>query len=80
MSVGVPAIGNFLTRLQLYKSTADFEKGQDMYLNYTAVSDEFLALREDVFFVLWLSLTMSGDRKSQASTPCCSARDKDSGE
>lgn len=43
-SVGVPAIGDFLNRIQVCKSTADFKGASELY-SRTDVSDEFLALR-----------------------------------
>ncbi|KAL9953202.1 hypothetical protein ACROYT_G040579 [Oculina patagonica] len=47
-SVGRPAIGNFLRKLQVYKSTADYDSGKALYDRYSAVDDEFLALRKTV--------------------------------
>lgn len=47
-SVGRPAIGNFLRKLQVYKSTADHDSGKILYDRYSAVDDEFLALRKTV--------------------------------
>ncbi|XP_015758341.1 PREDICTED: dipeptidyl peptidase 3-like [Acropora digitifera] len=47
-SVGRPAIGDFLRKLQVYKSTADYNGGKALYDKYSAVDDEFLALRKTV--------------------------------
>lgn len=51
-SVGKPAIGNFLRKLQVYKATADYASGKAMYDKYSAVSDDtelkFLTMREVV--------------------------------
>ncbi|XP_068682622.1 dipeptidyl peptidase 3-like isoform X1 [Montipora foliosa] len=47
-SVGRPAIGNFLRKLQVYKSTADYTGGKALYDKYSVVDDEFLALRKTV--------------------------------
>jgi len=51
-SVGKPAIGDFLCKLQVYKSTADVEAGRKMYSHFSDVSDSsqhsWLSLREIV--------------------------------
>lgn len=48
-TVGKTAIGNFLKRLQLYKSTADFASGKEMFDRLSNVNDHevphFLSLR-----------------------------------
>jgi dipeptidyl-peptidase-3 len=44
-SVGVPAVGAFLRRLQVYKSTADVEAGTRMFNQYCEVPEPWLALR-----------------------------------
>ena len=44
-SVGVPAVGAFLTKLQVYKSTADYGRAKALYERYTSVPAELLALR-----------------------------------
>lgn len=49
LSVGKPAIGNFLCKLQVFKSTANVEAGRAMYSFYSDVNDSvephFLSLR-----------------------------------
>eukprot|EP00041_Stephanoeca_diplocostata_P016421 m.323607 g.323607 ORF g.323607 m.323607 type:complete len:706 (+) comp20359_c5_seq7:121-2238(+) len=47
-SVGVPAIGKLLLRLQVYKSTADLDAGSKMYLAYSQVDDAMATLRQEV--------------------------------
>ncbi|XP_072277432.1 dipeptidyl peptidase 3 isoform X3 [Pyxicephalus adspersus] len=52
LSVGRPEIQRFLQRLQVYKSTADVDKGRKMYEGYSKVTDSepyrFLTLRDIV--------------------------------
>lgn len=45
MSVGHPAIGNFLLKLQVHKSLGDFAAGSELYARYSEVPDDMLALR-----------------------------------
>ncbi len=47
-SHGVPAVGDFLMRLNVYKATADAVNGVKFYDEATSVSDEFVKLREIV--------------------------------
>jgi dipeptidyl-peptidase-3 len=47
-SVGRPVIGEFLKKLQVYKSIADFKSGQEMYDKYSTVTEEHLTLRDIV--------------------------------
>ncbi|XP_060564792.1 dipeptidyl peptidase 3-like isoform X2 [Ruditapes philippinarum] len=52
ISVGKPAIGDFLRKLQVYKATADVKNGKEMYDRYSDVHDSdephFISLREIV--------------------------------
>jgi len=47
-TVGVTAIGNFLLKLMVYKATADFEAGSAFYDKYSAVTSEYLGMRQAV--------------------------------
>ncbi|KAI0207571.1 Dipeptidyl peptidase 3 [Lamellibrachia satsuma] len=47
-SVGKTAIGDFLKKLQLYKSTADYKSGKALYDRYTNVCENMLSLRDIV--------------------------------
>lgn len=46
ISEGRPAIAAFLRTLQVYKSTADFEKGSQFFNPYTEVDETFLQYRQ----------------------------------
>lgn len=48
MTVGQTAIGTFLTKLQVYKSTGDIGAAKVMYDAYTAVDGDMLSLRQEV--------------------------------
>jgi dipeptidyl-peptidase-3 len=47
-SVGVPAIGHFLTQLQVYKATGDATGGQALYDEVTSVPESWLPYRKIV--------------------------------
>jgi len=47
-SVGQPAMHKFLLKLQVFKATANNEEARKMYLHYSSVDDDLLALREIV--------------------------------
>ena len=48
MSVGKPAIGEFLKKLQIYKSTGDFETASKMFDKFSKVNEQWLQWREIV--------------------------------
>jgi len=48
LSNGMKAIGNFLRKLQIYKSTADVQNGSAMFLEYCTVPQNFQEMREIV--------------------------------
>ena len=43
--MGKPAIAAFLRKLQVFKSTADVRRAGEMFLRYSQVGDDMLALR-----------------------------------
>jgi dipeptidyl-peptidase-3 len=45
-SDGVPALAQFLKKLQVYKSSADIEGGRKFYDRYSAMTDDFKSHRE----------------------------------
>jgi dipeptidyl-peptidase-3 len=47
-TVGMPALGEFLTRLQVYKSTADVDSARALFTEFCEVPDSLLALRRIV--------------------------------
>ncbi|GAA5805626.1 hypothetical protein HPULCUR_011147 [Helicostylum pulchrum] len=47
-SVGAPAVSNFLTKLQIYKATADEVDGTKLYLEATRVPDDWNTIRDTV--------------------------------
>ena len=47
-SVGKPAIGQFLKKLQVYKSLGDFETADEMFTKFSKVTDQWLQWRDIV--------------------------------
>ena len=47
-SVGVPAIGKFLQKLNVYKAMADKKSAEEMYSFYTTPNETFLSYRDIV--------------------------------
>lgn len=47
-TVGIPAMHNFLLKLNVFKSCADVVSAKKLYAHYTAVTDDFVALRKEV--------------------------------
>lgn len=39
-------MGDFLLKLNVYKATANFKDGNEMFGNYSKVSDKFLEIRQ----------------------------------
>ncbi|EDQ85368.1 uncharacterized protein MONBRDRAFT_34290 [Monosiga brevicollis MX1] len=48
MTVGLTAVGAFLQKLQVYKSTGDFEGGRALFAKYATVTEAHLELRDEV--------------------------------
>ena len=48
LTVGKLAIGKFLTKIQVFKATADFDSAKTMYDTYTTVDERMLKLRDEV--------------------------------
>ena len=47
-SVGAPAVSEFLTKLQIYKATADEVNGTEFYLDVTSVPEQWSSVRDIV--------------------------------
>jgi dipeptidyl-peptidase III len=47
-TVGLRAIGDFLLKIGVYKATANITAAKEMYDRYSAVNDEWLAIRKEV--------------------------------
>jgi dipeptidyl-peptidase-3 len=47
-TVGLEAVGAFLRKLQVFKATADFTRGKELYEKYTSVPAHLLKLRDIV--------------------------------
>lgn len=47
-SVGKPAIGQFLKKLQVYKSLGDFQTANEMFSKYSKISEQWLSWRDIV--------------------------------
>lgn len=47
-SVGAPAVSEFLTKLQIFKATADETSGTELYLETTRVPDDWNSIRDTV--------------------------------
>ena len=45
-SVGVPAMGKFLEKLQVYRSIGDYESGKKLFDSYSQFDDKWLKWRE----------------------------------
>ena len=47
-TIGKPAIGDFLQKLQIYKSIGDFEAASEMFDNLSKVNEQWLQWRDIV--------------------------------
>lgn len=47
-SIGAPAVSEFLTKLQIFKATADETTGTEFYLDVTSVPEEWNSVRDIV--------------------------------
>jgi dipeptidyl-peptidase-3 len=45
-TTGIEAVGNFLTKLQVFKASADLENARQLYCNFTAVESSWNWLRD----------------------------------
>ena len=45
-SIGVPAMGKFLEKLQVYRSIGDYESGKKLFDSYSQFDDKWLKWRE----------------------------------
>ena len=45
-SVGMPAMGKFLQKLQVYKSIGDYESGKNMFDSYSQFDETWIRWRE----------------------------------
>jgi dipeptidyl-peptidase-3 len=70
-SLGVPAVGKYLQKLHIYKTTADFEEGNKLYEEMTSVGEDMAKYREIVMkkklprkqFVMANTVLENGDVK-----------------
>lgn len=70
LSVGKPAVGQFLLQQQVYKSTADAKAGHEMYNRMTAVPDAWISKHRNIVLdkkqprklLLQANMTKDGDK------------------